>query len=270
MHILKIKSVSNPKIKRIIRLRGYRDRAKEKIAVVEGIREFMLAVDAGVEFLEIYVSEGFLSEGIGKIIANKIKLFDISVFELSKPAFSKISYCRSTKGILGVFRTRYVCSLDSFPLRKHAIFFVIEGIEKPGNIGAILRTCDAVGVDGVFLCDCKTDIYNPNVIRSSLGTVFSLKTISCSSSQALDFFRLRDIKIYAASPDAEIDYFSVGFRQKVAIVVGSEDRGLSDFWLNSSDRCVGIPMRGKIDSLNVSVSAAVLLYEALRQRGAYG
>ncbi len=270
MHILKIKSVSNPKVKRIVRLREYKDRVKEGLAVVEGLREFMLAMDAGVKFLEIYVSEGFFSEGIGKAIVDKIAGFNISVFELSRPAFNKISYCRSNKGILGVFRSEHLCSLDSFPLRKHAMFFVMEGIEKPGNIGAILRTCDAVGVDGVFLCDCKTDIYNPNVIHSSLGAVFSLKIISCSSSQAVDFFRLRNIKIYAASPDAETDYFSVDFRQKVAIVVGSEDRGLSDFWLNASDRCIGIPMRGKIDSLNVSVSAAVLLYEALRQRGTYG
>ena len=146
------------------------------------------------------------------------------------------------------------------------MILVIEGVEKPGNLGAMLRTCDAAHVDAVLICDGKTDIYNPNVVRSSLGTVFTQQVIVCQTAGAIAFLKEKGIKIYAAELRNSNLYFSENFKQPSAVVVGTEATGLSDTWIDVADARIKIPMLGEIDSLNVSVSAAVLLFEAVRQR----
>ena len=143
---------------------------------------------------------------------------------------------------------------------------VVECVEKPGNLGAILRTCDGAGVDGVIICDGKTDIYNPNVIRSSMGTVFSVTVVAGANEAAYKFLKSKEIAICTARPQAQTVYTDGNFRRPVAIVVGSEEKGLSEFWAKNSETDLKIPMHGRADSLNVSTSTAILLYEAIRQR----
>ena len=145
---------------------------------------------------------------------------------------------------------------------------VVEGIEKPGNLGAVLRTCDGAGVDGLFVCDAALDIYNPNVVRSSIGTIFSVPVIQDSSGEILSFLKKNNLKICIASPQAKTLYTDVNFNIPLAVVVGSEQKGLSDFWKSRADVQAKIPMHGKADSLNVSATTAIFIYEALRQRNA--
>ena len=149
---------------------------------------------------------------------------------------------------------------------KGSLFVIVECIEKPGNLGAILRTCDGAGIDGVIICDGKTDIYNPNVIRASLGTIFSIKIVVSSNEEALKFLKTKNIKVCATLPLAKKVYTKEDLVNPLAIVVGSEQNGLTDFWVKHADLKVKIPMRGQADSLNVSASTAILLYEIIRQK----
>ncbi len=263
----KITSLTNPHVKNVVALRDRRERDRSGLTIVEGEREVARALEARVSFKELYVCHDLLddSEGRNKIWTPGKGFLDVPIFETTENVFSKMAYGDRLEGILGICKSPQ-WQLTDLPEKKDALYVVLEGIEKPGNLGAILRTCDGVGVDGVILSDEETDLYNPNVIRSSLGTVFSVKVTVSKPEEILKFLRSRHVQIYATQPQAETIYTKVNLKSSVAIVLGSESQGLKDFWIKRSDCHVKIPMRGKADSLNVSSSAAIMLYETLRQR----
>ncbi len=261
-----ITSLSNPKIKNVVKLRQRKERQQQGVTIVEGIREIERAVESKVVFQEVYVDQDC------KLKLQDVleKLFDDTalIYEVPKAVFAKISYGDRRDGLLAVGRMPDQ-PLSQWKRKKQALYVVLERVEKPGNLGAILRTCDGVGVDGVIVCDPKTDIYNPNVIRASLGAVFSVNVAAADQSTALAFLQERHAAICAATPDAKTVYTQADLSQSLAVALGSEQQGLSDFWIKQADTQVRIPMRGKTDSLNVSVSAAVILYEVLKQRMVY-
>jgi TrmH family RNA methyltransferase len=257
-----ISSPNNPKIKNVVKLRERSLRDKTKMTIVEGIREISRAQESGVYFEEFY----FCPE-----LTTNRKLIDECCaqsgvcFELSKKVFGKIAFGDRHEGVLAVVRQpRY--DFKDLNLGKNPLLFVVERVEKPGNLGAILRTCDSAGVNGLIVCDAATDIYNPNVIRSSLGTIFSVKTVQATNKKALEFLKENKIQVCVTAPDGDVNYTEVDFKKPTAIVLGSEDKGVSSFWLICADVKAKIPMKGKADSLNVSTTAAVVIFEAIRQR----
>jgi TrmH family RNA methyltransferase len=262
--IEKITSVQNAGVKRVMRLRGKKGRDAKNLTIVEGVRELRQAFQAGLRIPAVYFCrEGIYwcpVEFIAELEAKGLKLYDTSC-----TVFDKIVYGDRTEGILGLVEPPER-KLDGLKLQKDPLVVVLESVEKPGNLGAVLRTADGAGADALIVCDEKTDLFNPNVIRASLGTIFSVPTVSCSNQAALQFLRGQGIKIIAAVVGAQEEYFKKDLKAGCAIVLGSEQDGLSDFWMKNADEKVCIPMSGKVDSLNVSVSAAVLVYEVVRQR----
>ena len=235
--------------------------------MVEGFREITLTLNSGFEIKELYFSrEVHLhpgSDGLFRQLQQTVKLT-----EVSKAVFEKIAYRDHSDGLIALVAPKYP-KLDDLILSTNPILLVLESIEKPGNLGAILRTADAAALDAIIVCDPKTDIYNPNVIRSSLGCIFTKQVLTCTSLDAIAFLRKRGIKSYAAALTASLPYHETDFICPCAIVMGSEANGLTDTWLDNADEKIKIPMFGKVDSLNVSTSAAILVFEAKRQRGFY-
>jgi len=262
----RISSPTNLKIKRIVQLRKRRSREEQGTTIVEGLRELTRGLEAKIDFHELYYSQVAPVPFQYQEIIKRFKVLGKPVYEVPSTVFSKIAYAGQTQGILATGKARPLTFAD-FPKKQNPLYVIIERLEKPGNLGAILRTCDGAGVDGVIICDGKTDLYNPNVIRASQGAVFSVKALVSSNEEAVDFLRSRDIKICAAVPDAKQVYTDISFKGPLGIVVGSEMEGLSGFWLSHCAVHIRIPMRGQSDSLNVSTSTAILLYEAIRQRG---
>lgn len=185
--------------------------------------------------------------------------------EFSPKAFSHIVLRENPDGVLAVVKSK-TNKLSEIKLSKNPLLLILEAVEKPGNLGAILRTADAVQVDGVIICESKTDVYNPNVIRASLGTVFSVPLAVINNNEALEYLQKNKINILAATPDAKEKYFNMNLKKPSAILFGTEHEGLSDFWLENANTKILIPMKGQINSLNVSVSAALMSYEVLKQR----
>ena len=260
----KITSFQNPQIKRIAELRESKTRKATGLTLVEGIREVTLAWKAGVEFKEFFICPEFLEKPF-PLPSVPSKGEGTKIYEVTPEIFSKIAFGERQEGILGIGAPK-VLRWEDLRLPPRSLCVLVEGIEKPGNLGAILRTADAAGVDALLVGGGGTDIYNPNVIRASLGTVFTVKMIPTTNEAALEFFRSRKIKIYAAIPGAKTVYTHADFKIPSVLVLGSEDEGLSDFWKKAADSKIKIPMAGSADSLNVSASAAVILFEALRQR----
>ncbi|NTV29561.1 MAG: RNA methyltransferase [Candidatus Omnitrophica bacterium] len=262
--IEKITSPQNPGVKRVARLRVKKGRDAKHLTIVEGVREVRQALAAGLRFSGAYVC----SEGVYRCppeIVGELESAGIRVNDTTCTVFDKLAYGDRTEGVLALVEPA-VRSLADLKLRDNPLIVVLESVEKPGNLGAVLRTCDGAGVDALIVCDERTDIYNPNVVRSSLGTIFSVPTVSCAGREAADFLAERGITTYAAVVQAEQFYYDKDWRRPCAIVLGSEQDGLSDFWLRNANEKVRIPMLGRVDSLNVSVSAAVMIYEAVRQR----
>jgi RNA methyltransferase, TrmH family len=262
----KITSLANPRVKHIVQLRGRRQRDEEKLTIVEGIREIARAQEGGVIFRELYVCRELCEDSkSADSLVKQLSAQKIPLYETTKAVYAKISYGDRQEGVLAVCEPR-VWSLEDFALKRCDLFAVVEGVEKPGNLGAILRTCDGAGVDGMIICDGKTDIYNPNVIRASLGTVFSVKIVVSSNEKVLEFLKSRNITVCATLPQAKTVYTKADLKDPLAVIMGSEQSGLTDFWAQHADLMVRIPMKGHADSLNVSASAAIILYEAIRQR----
>lgn len=258
-----ITSTANERVKRLLRLRERKEREASGLTIVEGERELLRALDAGVEVVELY--------RCGRPGAAALKRLEggakAKCVELAPRVFEKVSYGDKTQGLIAVARVKSR-SLKELKLGAPALIVVLEAIEKPGNLGALLRSCDAAGVDGVILTEAATDLYNPNVIRSSLGAVFTVNVVSSGNQEAHDFLKKNKLTMLATSPDAPKPYAQVDMKKPLAIIMGSEEAGLSAFWLKSSDIKAFIPMKGAVDSLNVSTSAAIVLYEAIRQRSA--
>jgi TrmH family RNA methyltransferase len=262
----KITSLQNPKIKNLKKLEKASERREQNLVLIEGLRETVLAQRAGYEITALFICEEILKEDETYNLKALTKASSgISLYHISKEVYDSIAYRETTEGIVATARP-ISHSLTNIKLGSNPLVLVIEGVEKPGNLGAMLRTCDAAGVDAVIICDGKTDIYNPNVLRSSLGTAFTQQIIVCETPEAIAFLKKNSIRMFAAELTAASVYCSENFKQPAAVIVGTEAAGLSPAWVQAADSCIKIPMMGQIDSLNVSVSAAVLLFEAVRQR----
>ena len=259
-----ITSLTNTRVKSIVQLRNRKQRAQTGLTIVEGRREITRAKEAGVLFKELYICHELLDvKKEGNIMATSS--YNVPIYETTRAVFSKMAYGNRAEGVLAICEPRSL-SLKKLPEKTDSLFVIVESVEKPGNLGAILRTCDGAGVDGVIICDGKTDIYNPNVIRASLGAIFSVKVVVSSNEEALEYLRAKRVTICATLPQAKIIYTDEKLTGALAVVVGSEQSGLTEFWAQQADLKVKIPMKGFTDSLNVSASTAVLLYEILRQR----
>jgi RNA methyltransferase, TrmH family len=261
-----ISSLTNPRIKNILKLQANsRDRREQNLFVIEGYREISRAIVSGFEIKELYVCAELDKQGRSK------ELFEmnnrIQVSEVNKTAFARIAYREGSDGLIALAVPRNL-KLNNLKLSSNPLLLILESVEKPGNLGAIMRTADAAGIDAVIVCDPLTDIYNPNAIRSGVGCTFSCQVVSCSSGEAIAWLADQKIKAYAAAlTEKALIYHEVDFRGASAIVMGTEATGLSKEWLEKSDAQIIIPMKGIADSMNVSTSAAVLVFEAVRQRG---
>jgi len=262
--IEKITSLQNPRVKNIIHLSKASERQKQNLIVVEGFREINMAYTAGFEIKELYffgeVNRHHGIEDLLQQLSSKVKLT-----EVTKAVFEKIAYRENSDGLIALAVPKYK-KVEELTLSKKPLLLVLESIEKPGNLGAILRTADAAAIDGIIVCDPRTDIYNPNVIRSSLGCIFTQQVLTCTSIEAIEFLKANNIKSYAAALTATHFYHETDFTGPSAIIMGSESQGLSEIWLNNADQKIKIPMGGRVDSLNVASSSAILVFEAKRQR----
>jgi len=258
-----ITSIKNPRVKQLMALERPRERKASGLFVVEGVREVSLCLRSGYEVRWVFVCPDIYSEDA----AYPIPLDGLDVTHVSAEVFDRVAYRGGTGGIIAVAVQRNL-GLADLPSDGNPLFVVLEKVEKPGNIGAVLRTADAAGVSAVIVCDPATDLFNPNVIRSGLGCLFTVPTIVTDTQQLQTWLRENKVRSCAAAltPDA-VTYHTVDMSGPTAIVLGSEADGLSDAWLSGADVRMVIPMRGSIDSMNVSNAAAVLVFEALRQRG---
>lgn len=265
-----ITSLQNQRIKNVVKLRQRRQRDAQRLTVVEGGREVLRALQQGVVPQEAFVCPELVIEPEARTAVSLLHQLSQTIFyEVTPDVFAKMAYREDSGGLLLVI-PYWECALDALPLSsKPSFFVVIEGVEKPGNLGAILRTADAAGAEGVILAHGdidSTDLHNPNVVRASLGTIFSVPVVSDSNARVIKWLRQHGIKIITTTPAATTRYTAVDLTGHIAIVLGSEAHGLSDEWLNAADQQVMIPMHGIADSLNLSVAAALLLYEVVRQR----
>lgn len=252
-----ITSSANPKFKRLIALlQKSSERRESALFTVEGVREISHCIEAGYKPDCIFFCPDIVSEET---------LPQCRHFALSAGLYAKAAYREGTEGAIGVFQA-IEHPLSSLHLKDNPLIAVLESVEKPGNLGAVLRTCDAAGADALVICDPRTDLYNPNLIRASIGAVFTVPTAVCTTAQAITFLKSKGIRILTAQLQDSSLYYDCPMTKGTAIVMGTEATGLSDKWRQAADAHIRIPMLGKLDSLNVSVSAAILLYEAVRQR----
>jgi RNA methyltransferase, TrmH family len=269
MPIEKITSLQNPRLKQLVRLRDRRPRDEAGVFLVEGYREIRRALEKEVKLDELYFCpDWFLGENEPELIA-RAEAAGAQLFELSKDSFAKVAYRERPDGLLAVAPQwkRTLAELDG-RRTSDPFLLVIEAIEKPGNLGTILRSADAAGCDAVIVCDPVTDLFNPNVVRASTGVLFSVPCVVEESARVLPWLRERGIRVAATTPAAEQLYTEADLRGPLAVVMGSEQYGLSEFWLKAADLPLRIPMAGQADSLNVAMATMITLFEAVRQRNA--
>ncbi len=253
----KITSTQNPKVKRLAALQQKSaERRSEGVFVVEGRRELEHCIEAGYEVESIFVCQDIVPDNLPPAA----KTYDVST-----RVYERIAYRGSTEGIVAIVYAKQL-TLNDLKLDDKPFVVVLESVEKPGNLGAVLRSADAAGVDAVIVCDPLTDLYNPNLIRSSIGAIFTVPCVACTSDECIRFLKERGIQILTAQLQDSRLYYDVDMRRPTAIVMGTEATGLTQQWRLAADAHIRIPMLGRLDSLNVSVSAAVLMYEAVRQR----
>ncbi len=258
-----ITSVQNPYIKSLVQLQEKaKIRKQTGTFLVEGQREIELALKGGYEIESILICYelGQLSENLN------IRKSEIELIEISKEVYQKLAYRDTTEGILAVLKTKSL-ALSNLKLSKNPLILVGESLEKPGNVGAILRTADAANVDAVILANPKSDVYNPNIVRSSVGCLFTRQIAVGTTEEVIAYLKFHNINIYSATLQDATEYHTQNFTMPTALVVGTEATGLSEKWRTESNKNIIIPMQGVIDSMNVSVAAAILLFEAKRQRG---
>ena len=261
MYIDQISSFKNTKIKDLILLgEKSRERRERGLFTVEGKREILNAINAGFECDEIYFCPEIFDQN--NLLAIKASRY----YSINKDLYSRVAYREGTEGIIAVMRQRELI-LSGFKPGNNPLVLVLESVEKPGNLGAVIRTADAANADAVIICDPHTDIYNPNVIRSSIGGIFSRNVFTCTSQQAYDWIVANNIKIYTTELQAAEFYHKTDLSGPMALVMGTESEGLTSYWRERAHHRIKIPMSGNLDSLNVSVSAAIICFEALRQRG---
>ena len=253
-----IKSPQNPNIKQIIQLKKANKRKKQGLIAIEGKKEIQTALSAGIQAKNLY-----FCPDLGSL--SGIKLDQDKIIEVSPEIYQKISGREKPDGLLllAEYQTK---TLKDLKISQNPLILILERLEKPGNLGAIIRTADASGVEAIILTDEKTDIYHPNSIYASRGAIFTKQIVTAKLDEVVAWLKANKIKTYAATPEAKKNYTDFDYSSGSAILLGEESRGLSEDWLNNADEKIKIPMLGLSDSLNVSVSAGVLLYEVLRQR----
>ena len=261
-----ITSAQNPKVKTLLELQEKsKARRREGLFVVEGARELLHCISTGYSVHSLFVCMDILSEEALDEIMAALAGKTFGCFSIPKHIYEKVAYRGSTEGVIAELRCKSH-SLEDLNMKENPLVVVLESVEKPGNLGAILRSADASGVDAVIVCDPLTDMYNPNLIRSSIGGIFTVQTAAASSEETIKWLKDRNIKIYTAQLQDSQWYYDTDMTKGTAIVMGTEATGLTDIWRKAADAHIKIPMLGKLDSLNVSVSAAILMYEAVRQR----
>lgn len=257
-----ITSMHNPKIKSLLSLEKARERKKQGLFIVEGDKEIRMALEGGYRIGNLFYCDEIIARDKLDAFLTQDKL----LIPVTREVFEKIAVRENSGGMIAVAEQK-VHRLDQLHLSPTPLIIVLESVEKPGNLGAILRTADAGGIDAVIICDPQTDFYNPNVIRSSVGCVFSVPTATASSEQAISWLRDHHIRIYSTYVTSSQPYTNADYLHACAIVMGTEATGLSDQWVEHADATIRIPMGGKNDSLNVSTATAVVVFEARRQRG---
>lgn len=261
----KITSPQNTRIKNIAKLSAKaKERKLQQLFLIEGARELTLALTADYKIDSVFVCPTLFEKTDYPGVLDEVA--ESKLFEVDEQIFRKIAYRETSDGVLALAIPKKN-KLEELNLKGSPFVIVLEAVEKPGNLGAILRTADAAKADAVIICDPATDLYNPNTIRSSVGCAFTVPVAICTSEDALSFLKEKSIKIFAAELQASEWYHEADFTKGSAIIMGTEADGLTDFWLQNADVRIKIPMRGEIDSLNVSVSTAVITFEAMRQRG---
>jgi RNA methyltransferase, TrmH family len=280
-----ITSLQNPRVKDAVRLRDRRHRDKQGRILIDGARELRRAIAAGLKLVETFVCEPLCASDDAEHLLATLPQVGGEIWHVTETVFERLAFGQRAEGVLGVAEMPKPTLADLFcgagvsparaagtaPQARTAtqtapLVAVLEGVEKPGNVGAVLRSADAAGVSAVIVADGRTDLYNPNAIRASSGTIFSMPVCEASSGDVLAWLRERGFRIAAARVDGSIPYTEIDFRGPTAIVLGTEATGLSPIWSGNDIQAVRLPMLGAADSLNVSVTAAVLFYEALRQR----
>lgn len=258
----RIESLQNQRLKDVVALSAKSSlRRSQGLCVVEGRREVERALAAGFTLDQLYFCPDIIQQEEIQSLSEAAP----KAFSLSKAAYAKIAYREGTEGLVAVMNTP-VRSLENLPKKTGSLVIVLESVEKPGNLGAILRSADASGADAVIVCDPLTDIYNPNAVRASCGAVFTVNVVACTSQEAYEWLSANDFKIITAQLQDSKVYYDVDFTPSTALVFGTEATGLTGFWREKADAHIMIPMMGKMDSLNVATSVAILSYEALRQK----
>jgi RNA methyltransferase, TrmH family len=265
MEIKTITSVHNQRVKDAVKLRDHRQRGRQGRFVIDGAREILRALAGRVKLVELFVCEPLCKSADSLRVLASMHNSGIETWHVAPEVFEKLAFGDRHEGVLAVGETPRL-ALDEVNVPAGSLIAVVESLEKPGNLGAVVRTADGAGVAAVIAADARTDFYNPNCIRASLGTVFTRAVCRATTSQTLTWLRGRGCKIFAARLDATIAYTDVDYRGDAAIVLGSEAGGLSDTWHAADVIAIKLPMLGAADSLNISTTAAVLFYEALRQR----
>lgn len=266
---LVITSLQNPKVKQVVQLRDRRARDQTGLYLIEGYRELFRAMQANVPLESVFFCPELFLGSNENALLTQCRSGGAALLQCPEHVFRKISYRDRPDGLLGIAPQQHL-NLDALEQRlalcQNPFLVVAEAIEKPGNLGTILRSSDAVGLDALLVCDACTDIYNPNVVRASVGTLFTVPVIECASEEAILWLKARGISLLAATPQAERVYTNVDLTVPLAIAVGTEQLGLSERWMQAADLQVRIPMGGVADSLNVAMATTLLLYEVLRQR----
>lgn len=262
---LLISSLQNPKIKNVVKLRQRSHRDEQKLMIIEGYREIKRAINNNHIPTELFICEELFQGENNQALINQCKDKGVTVYECNPVVFRKIAYRDRPDGLLSI-APQLCMSLESLTVPEQALIIVAEAIEKPGNLGTILRSADATGTHAVLVCDKCTDINNPNVVRASTGALFSIPVIETTSEKAIAWLRKNNIQTVAATPHTDKLYTDVDLTKSTAIIVGTEQYGLSNIWMENTDCKVKIPMLGQADSLNVAAATTILLYEAVRQR----
>lgn len=262
----RITSVQNPRIKAASKLRQRRARQQQGRTIVDGVREIDRALATGFPLLELYVCDELLIGAEADALRDRIaQQRGLKIFEITRDVCEKLSFGERAEGAVAV-ASYPDTQLDAGKLSARPLIVVLEGVEKPGNLGAILRTADAVGADCLIAADARTDLFNPNAIRASLGTIFAVPTFEATTAETMAFLREAGAAMFAARVEGSVSYEQSDFSGPTALILGSEAEGLTNRWLADDVTNIRLPMRGIADSLNVSTTAAVLLYEANRQR----
>lgn len=258
-------SRANPRVVAVAALRERRERERHGLTIVDGAREIRRALDAGAAVVETFVCEPMLAGPDAKAAIDALRASATAVTTVSEPVFAKMAFGERAEGLVAVVRIPDL-RLDRLTLPEDPLVIVIEGVEKPGNVGAVLRSADGAGADALVAASPRSDLYNPNAIRASAGTLFSVPLAGAESPDVLAWARVAGLRIVTTRVDAALPYTGADLHGPIAIVLGAETDGLTEVWRGDDIEAVRIPMHGIADSLNVSVSAAILLYEARRQR----